>query len=42
LGQRIGRIHSLEKTGLAPGLYDANRSAILISQAWPNRAIAWP
>jgi hypothetical protein len=42
LGRRIRRIHSPKNTGLAPGLYDANRSAILISQAWPNRAIAWP
>ena len=37
-GQLIGRIHSIEKTGLAPGLYYANRSGVLIGRHFPGLA----
>jgi N-alpha-acetyl-L-2,4-diaminobutyrate deacetylase len=37
-GQLIGRIHSIEKTGLEPGLYYANRSGILIGRHYPGLA----
>jgi N-alpha-acetyl-L-2,4-diaminobutyrate deacetylase len=37
-GQLIGRIHSIEKTGLEPGLYYANRSGTLIGRHFPGLA----
>ena len=38
VGQLIGRIHSIEKTGLEPGLYYANRSGTLIGRHFPGLA----
>jgi len=37
-GQLIGRIHSIEKTGLEPGLYYANRGGTLIGRHFPGLA----
>ena len=37
-GQLIARIHSVEKTGLEPGLYYANRSGTLIGRHFPGLA----
>jgi len=37
-GQLIGRIHSIEKTGLTPGLYYAHRSGTLIGRHFPGLA----
>lgn len=37
-GQLIGRIHSIEKTGLEPGHYYANRSGTLIGRHFPGLA----
>ena len=37
-GQLIGRIHSVEKTGLEPGLYYAHRSGTLIGRHYPGLA----
>ncbi len=37
-GQLIGRIHSIEKTGLEPGLYYANRTGTLIGRHFPGLA----
>lgn len=37
-GQLLGRIHSIEKTGLQPGLYYAHRSGTLIGRHFPGLA----
>ena len=37
-GQLIGRIHSVEKTGLEPGLYYAHRTGTLIGRHFPGLA----
>lgn len=37
-GQLIGRIHSIEKTGLMPGLYYAHRSGTLTGRHFPGLA----
>lgn len=37
-GQLIGRLHSIEKTELPPGLYYANRSGTLIGRHYPGLA----